>query len=48
MTQQTCPLLRLAAFEGVEREQRSGRLAPQRVFVAAEPVERVARQIGQT
>jgi len=42
------PLLRLAAVEILEREENLGDLTPQRVFVAAKPVERVGRGIDQT
>ena len=39
--------LRFAAIEVVEGEKDLGDLAPQRVLIAAEPVERVSRQIGE-
>ena len=42
------PFLRLAAVEIVERKEDLVDLPPQRVFVAAEPVDRARRQIGQT
>jgi hypothetical protein len=41
------PLLRLTAVKIAEREEDLGDLAPERIFVAAEAVERTGRQAGQ-
>ena len=40
--------MRFAAVEAVEREQDLCDLAPQRVLIAAKPVERVTRQMDQS
>jgi hypothetical protein len=41
-------LLRFAVIESIKDEKNLGDLAPKRVLVAAEPVERVGRQTGET
>jgi len=41
------PLPRLAAVETLQREQDLTRLPPKRGLIAAQPVERIGRQVGQ-
>ena len=47
-TKTTASVLRLAPIQYIESKQDLASLTPKDCFIPAEPVERVARQIGQT